>query len=226
MGGLFSSRRKSERQSESAPKKNRIDDTDVAVLDLKAQQDQLTIHKRKLEALVPKDEEAARKLMRDKRDKKLILLALKKKKHHISLIDDTDGHILRLQEMISNIEMQRVQADVVKALSSGVGAMKILQKECSSDYVAQLMDENADQQAMVEEIGQLLGAAGINDVDVDADYAAIEAALELEAAADTIEKMPVAPVDLPDVAPTVATTEPEVATNAESPKQERQAELA
>jgi len=220
MGSFFSSRRLSERHSQSQPKKNRIDNTDVAVLDLKAQQDQLTIHKRKLEAMVPKDEEAARKMMRENRDKKVIMLALKKKKHHLSLIDDTEGHIERIREMISNIEMQRVQADVVKALSSGVGAMKILQKEVNSDYVAQLMDENSDQQAMVEEIGQMLNASGITDDDVDKEYAEIKKMLELEAAADTIEQMPVEPVDLPDVTPAVPTAE------AESPKNERQAELA
>lgn len=209
MGGLFS--KKKDRDSrEQRP--DRVDDTDKALLDLKMQCDQLVMHKRKLEKIVVKDEEAARKMMRDGRDKKVIMLALKKKKHHQGLVDDTTGHVMKIQELVSNVEMQKINQNVVEALSGGVGALKVLQKECNADMVQDLLDENADQQAMVEEIGALLGQQGINDEDVDEEYAQIEEMLGLEAAAEQIEKMPVKPANLPEVEPAAAdpvTAEPE-----------------
>eukprot|EP00397_Hematodinium_sp_SG-2012_P024766 GEMP01025816.1.p1 GENE.GEMP01025816.1~~GEMP01025816.1.p1 ORF type:complete len:219 (+),score=65.95 GEMP01025816.1:99-755(+) len=216
MGALFSSSRSIERKN----KQNRVNETDKAILELKSQNDQLVVHKRKLEKLIPLDEDAARKLMRDKRDKKLILLALKKKKHHLALIDETQGHISKVQELISNVEMQLIHKNLTDALSTGVGALKELQKECSADYVAMILEENDEQREAVQEIGELLGQKGITDDDADiaAEYQQIEEMLGLAAASEAIDAMPVAPPNLPAIEPeAVAPTPADTAERAMEP---------
>ncbi|CEM02551.1 unnamed protein product [Vitrella brassicaformis CCMP3155] len=179
-------------------KPDRITDSDRAVLDLKAQRDQLQIHKRKLQSTISSDLSAAKRFIETKK-KSLALLALKKKKHHETLIDQCDQHLLKIAELISNVEYAQVQETLVKALEVGNAAMKKMQQEISLDYVERLVEESEEARAYQQEVNAMLFKDGITDQDTDvlADLRRIE---EEEAQA-VIENVPSPPTaELPPAA--------------------------
>ncbi|KAF4662171.1 Charged multivesicular body protein 6 [Perkinsus chesapeaki] len=200
MGGIFSRRRRSEEEERTAKKKGRTDDNDRAILDLKVQRDQLEIHRRKLRVQVSLDEQAARKCVRE-RNKQVALLALRKKKHHEQLLDETEGYLSKVAELIGSVEMARVQADVVSALAAGTKALKDIQKEIGGvEYVDQLLQDNAEAQAEMAEISSALSGVGVPEDDEEC-LAELNRINE-ELAVDT--ELPSAPkTPLPEKAPVV-----------------------
>ena len=90
-----------------------------------------------------------------KEDKKaMALLALKRRKQQGDLIQQTEEHLLKVNGLISNVEMASMQAELVKALAAGNEALRRMQSEVSVDYVSQLMDENSELQYDVSEVGR------------------------------------------------------------------------
>eukprot|EP00386_Alphamonas_edax_P010758 GDKI01034481.1.p1 GENE.GDKI01034481.1~~GDKI01034481.1.p1 ORF type:complete len:370 (-),score=100.41 GDKI01034481.1:599-1708(-) len=202
MGNWFGSKHK-DKQPLVERKQDRITDADRAMLDLKAQKDQLVIHRRKLEALIPKDIAAA-KLFIEQKKKQLALLALRKKKQHEQMVEQCYNHLHQVEEMIAQCENAQMQQNFVQALAAGNSALKQFQKEVTIDSVQQLKDDMDEAAAHVQEIDQLLCAAGIpqDDEAVLAELARIEEEEALEISA----QVPSAPVT---ALPTVAAAETE-----------------
>jgi len=82
-----------------------------------------------------------------------------------------------------------MQADIVKALESGNQALKKIQAEVSVDYVSKLMDENAELQSEVTEIGQMLSSVQTEDPELFDEYQKLEAQVAL----DKISEVPNVP---------------------------------
>jgi len=161
-----------------------INDDDCALLDLKAQRDQLVGHRKRVTKLVAKDEENARSFVQAGR-KEFAMLALRKKRMHEQMVVDCETHVTRVDEMIDHIESAQVQAQVVAALKTGVDTLKKIQREIGGvDYVQKLMDEHADLAEMQQEINQELAGAGV--ASDDAEFAAELARLEAEHAASVL----------------------------------------
>uniref|UniRef100_A0A0G4FT67 Charged multivesicular body protein 6 n=1 Tax=Chromera velia CCMP2878 TaxID=1169474 RepID=A0A0G4FT67_9ALVE len=189
MGNLFGKRRR-----QSDPGDEKITDADRAILDLKNQKDQLTIHKRKLAALIPKDVEAAKKMIAEGR-KQLALLALRKKKHHEKLVQDCENHLMMVEEMIGRVEMQQLESVTVSALAAGNTAVKKYREEVTVDYVANLVDESEEGRLHVQEIDAELARAGVT-ADDSAVLEELRQIEELEALneVDKLPSVPAAPV--------------------------------
>ena len=141
-----------------------------------------------------------------KEDKKaMALLALKRRKQQGDLIQQTEEHLLKVNGLISNVEMASMQAELVKALAAGNEALRRMQSEVSVDYVSQLMDENSELQYDVSEVGRMLSEAQSEDPDVFAEYEKLEA----EIALDIASALPAVPsAVLPEgvaVVPTIST---------------------
>ena len=141
-----------------------------------------------------------------KEDKKaMALLALKRRKQQGDLIQQTEEHLLKVNGLISNVEMASMQAELVKALAAGNEALRRMQSEVSVDYVSQLMDENSELQYDVSEVGRMLSQAQSEDPDVFAEYEKLEA----EIALDIASALPAVPsAVLPEgvaVVPTIST---------------------
>jgi len=161
-----------------AGRNDAVDDDDMALLDIKAQRDQLQGQRRRLHAQLSRDDEAARTLVRNGK-KPQAMLALRTKKLHQQLADECEQHLLRLEELIEQIEMARMQRDTVQALALGTTTLKRIQKEIGGvDRVQMIMDESQDAVADQQELNEALSGAGI--LDSDAEALAELARLEME----------------------------------------------
>lgn len=202
MGGLFGKGKRADReratanasQSSPAAPPPQVDESDIGVLELKLQRDQIVAQKRKVTKQVERDTQAARDAV--KQDKKSVaMLALRKKKFHEQLLQDCEAHLLKIDELISSVEMAKVQKEVVEAMKAGTATLKKIQQEIGgADYVAKVMDDSAEAMAEMKEINDLLAGEGVaaDDADALAEYAMLEelAAKEKLAAA--------APAPVPD----------------------------
>ena len=119
----------------------------------------------------------------------MALLALKRRREQGLLIEQTEAHLLRVNELISNVEMASVQAEVLKALEAGNSALRSLQSAVSLESVSRLVNENEDLQAEVREISEMLTMAGSEDPSLVAEFERIEAAVAAELA-DTLPPAP------------------------------------
>ena len=117
----------------------------------------------------------------------LALMALKRRKRHEALIHQTEEHIARVNQLISNVEMATIQAEVVKALEAGNLALKSLQSAVSVELAARVIDENNELQGEVREISEML--AGADDPSLVTEFARIEA----QVAADLLMSVPSPP---------------------------------
>merc|ERR1719198_295645 len=165
-----------------------VDDNDRAILDIKVQRDQLLMHQRKVQQRLASDEEALRCLVRSKR-KPQAMLALRRKKQHEQLAADCEGHLLRLEELIDQIEAARVQQGVVEALATGVATLKRVQQETGGvDYVQKLLDERDDLLDQQQELADVIGSgAAAEDPEVLAEFARLEAAVAAEPAQNKLQ---------------------------------------
>eukprot|EP00929_Paragymnodinium_shiwhaense_P121499 TRINITY_DN9375_c0_g1_i1.p1 TRINITY_DN9375_c0_g1~~TRINITY_DN9375_c0_g1_i1.p1 ORF type:complete len:289 (+),score=105.02 TRINITY_DN9375_c0_g1_i1:164-1030(+) len=168
-------------QHASAPGNNaaaNVTDDDRAMLDIKVQRDQLLGHKRRFERQLAKDEEAARSLVASGK-KTLAMVALRKKKQHQQLVVDVEQHLLKLEELLDNIEMAKIQKETVDALAAGVKTLKRVQQSIGdAAYVEQLLDERDEAMAAQQEISDALSGAGIavDDAEALAELEKLEAA--------------------------------------------------
>mmetsp|Transcript_90168 Transcript_90168/g.209783 ORF Transcript_90168/g.209783 Transcript_90168/m.209783 type:complete len:243 (+) Transcript_90168:43-771(+) len=159
-----------------------VDEHDMALLDLKVQRDQLFGHRRRFEAMLERDEAAARDCIRQSR-KTQAMLALRKKKMHDQLLNECLSHLARIDELIENIEITRIQQQSIQALAAGVATMKKMQKETGGvDYINQLMDDRQEAIEAQRELNEALAGAGVgtDDADALAEYARLEEALARE----------------------------------------------
>ncbi len=124
------------------------------------------------------------------------LLALRSRNHYSTLLEQCEGHLLQINQLISNIEIASLQNEVVAVLETGTLALKVLQKEISIDYVERLLQENADATDAVKEVGELLASAGETTVDGNLLQSELKR-LEEEVAFEKSDAMANAPTALP-----------------------------
>ena len=106
--------------------------------------------------------------------KSLALLALRRKKAQQQLLNQTEEHLLQVNQLISNVEVASLQIQVVKALESGTLALKALQSEVSTDYVAELIDQNSALRADLGEVNDLLNNLQSSDPEVYEEFRKLE----------------------------------------------------
>lgn len=130
-----------------------ISDHDRAVLDLKHARDTLKQQQKKLEGSMARETEVARQLLR-KGNKQGALVVVKKKKLQQTLLDKTLVQLDNVQQLLEQIDFAKVNAQVFESLKAGKNALEQLNAVMSVEDVEKLLEENADQMAVAEEIDQ------------------------------------------------------------------------
>jgi charged multivesicular body protein 6 len=179
---------------ESSKQNNVVNDHDRAVLDLKNARDTLKQQQKKLTSVMQREKEVARLLLK-KGDKKGALWVLKKKKLQESMLEKTLIQLDNVQQMIDSISFAQMNALVFESLQKGRDALKDLNSIMSVEDVENLLQENADQIMLAEQLDEAVrqhtgGAMSKEDEDdIAAEY---EKLLELEMLEDG-PKLPDAP---------------------------------
>ncbi|KAI8369340.1 Snf7 family [Radiomyces spectabilis] len=135
--------------------KQKITSQDKAILDLKVQRDKLKQYQKKINVVVDKELELARRAL-SQGDKRKALLALKKKKYQEQLLEKTEEQLMTLEGMTQSIEYALVEKQVLEGLKHGNDVLKEIHKEMSVEDVERIMDDTADAIAYQNEIDELL----------------------------------------------------------------------
>ena len=122
---------------------------------LKKQRDQLKQYQKKINGVLEKDRQMAKKLLQEgKRDRAKLLL--RKKKFQEGLLDKTDGQLDNLERLVHDLEFAQVEKQVLDGLKIGNEALKKANAVFSIEEIEQIMDDTAEAIAKQKEIDELL----------------------------------------------------------------------
>jgi len=148
MGNLFGTQKK----------KTRITEQDKAILQLKKQRDMLKQYQKRIEAVMDKDRELARKLLQGGMKERAKLL-LKKKRYQEQLLQRTDGQLSNVEQLVNDLEFTQVEMKVLDSLKLGNQSLKEIQKLFTIEDVERIMDETREGIEKQQEIDDLLSGA-------------------------------------------------------------------
>jgi len=172
--------------------KSRVTEQDKAVLQLKTQRDKLKQYQKKIQINLDKEKELAKKLIKEGRKDRALLL-LKKKRAQESMLAKTDTQLDNIEQLCGSLEFAQIESKVVEGLKAGNESLKQLQKMMSLEDVEKIMEETQEAVEYQNEIDALISGANLTEEDEDAIMAEL----------DEITK-----VDLPEV-PSERIPEPE-----------------
>ena len=142
----------------SKKKESRITDQDKAILNLKKQRDQLKQYQKKIQGVLEKEKELAKKLLKEgKKDRAKLLL--RKKKFQEGLLEKTDGQLDNLERLVQDLEFSQVEQQVLDGLKEGNAALKKANEMFSIDEVEQIMLDTQESVDKQREIDELLSGA-------------------------------------------------------------------
>ncbi|KAJ2709859.1 Vacuolar protein sorting-associated protein 20 [Coemansia spiralis] len=174
--------------------KNRVTAQDRAILDMKVQRDKLRQFQKRVHAVLDREDQLARELLR-RGDRKRALLALRRRKYQEQMILTTDQQLSNLEQLMGTIEFSLLQKDVLFGLAQGNRVLAQLNNEMRIEDVERLAEETADAIAYQEEVSEVLRANMSAE-----DEEAVERELELleRQEADRLQlSMPHAPSHVP-----------------------------
>lgn len=204
MGHLFSKR------------KSRVTEHDKALLQLKTTRDKIHQYQKRSEATVEKDRQLAKKLIRDGKKERALLL-LRKKKFIEEQLKKTDGTLDNIEKMIQDIEFSQIEMQVVDSLKIGNESLKQINAMLSIEDVEHILDETQEAVEKQREIDALLSGGLLTEEDETAAEEELDAII-----ADAIQKrLPEAPTDVENpevVLPDVPETLPEAEKKAQKEK--------
>ncbi|CEP02253.1 Snf7 [Plasmodiophora brassicae] len=152
MGGIFT---KKAARRPAPPPKAAISDRDKAVYDLKVQRDRLKKFIVKNDALVVRETEVARELVKAKQKEKAKLV-LRKKRLHESMIEKSMAKMANIEELVNSIQFAEITAQVFAALKEGNEALQSINAQMDIDDVDKLMEDTAEAVAYQEQISEML----------------------------------------------------------------------
>jgi len=162
----------------SKKKESRITDQDKAILNLKKQRDQLKQYQKKIQSVLEKEKELAKKLLKEgKKDRAKLLL--RKKKFQEGLLEKTDGQLDNLERLVQDLEFSQVEQQVLDGLKEGNAALKKANEMFSIDEVEQIMLDTQESVDKQREIDELLSGA-LTQEDEDDVMAELDKLLEVE----------------------------------------------
>lgn len=139
----------------SKPKRKKISAQDQAILDLKIQRDRLRQYQKRIAVIVDRENEVARQCLLNN-DKRRALLALKKKRLQLSMLEQTDMHLIKIEQLTQAVEFAIVEKQVIQRLKEGNDVLTALNKEMSLENVEKLMADTADAIEYQNEISNAL----------------------------------------------------------------------
>jgi len=140
------------------PKVSRITEHDRAVLQMKQQRDTLKRYQQRVEKLLEKERELAKRLLSEnKRDKAKLLL--RKKKYQTEQLGRTEASLDTIEKLIQDLEYTQIETKVIEGLKVGNIALKRANELLNIDQIEQLLDETKEGIDKQREISDLLSGA-------------------------------------------------------------------
>ncbi|XP_050535902.1 charged multivesicular body protein 6 [Daktulosphaira vitifoliae] len=140
------------------PKTSRITDYDRAVLQMKQQRDTLKRYQLRVELLLDKEKELAKKLIKENKKEKAKLL-LRKKKYQTEQLERTEAALDTVEKLIQDLEYTQIESKVIESLKIGNNALKKANELLNVEEIEQLLDETRDGIEKQKEITDLLSGA-------------------------------------------------------------------
>ncbi|CAG0879734.1 unnamed protein product [Darwinula stevensoni] len=139
----------------SKKKVTRVTDQDRAVLQLKKQRDQLRSYQRRIQSVMEKDRNIARRLLQEGNRERAKLL-LKKKRHQETLLIRTEGLLENLELMVHDVEFAQINLQVMEGLQQGNEALKQMNSMLSMEDVERILEETQEGVEKQRELDALL----------------------------------------------------------------------
>lgn len=120
---------------------------------------------------------------------------MKKKKYQEKLLDQTEGQLLNVEDLIRSIENAVIQKKVLDCFEMGTKTLKELSQEMSIDRIELLMEETQEAMAYQDQIAQTLSGK-LNNQDDESINAEIDAMMAHydDSVIDQLKKLPDAPI--------------------------------
>mmetsp|Transcript_36087 Transcript_36087/g.60822 ORF Transcript_36087/g.60822 Transcript_36087/m.60822 type:complete len:255 (-) Transcript_36087:13-777(-) len=183
MGNSFTSSKKHSKGNLSCeqwartetPGASKVTEVDRAILDLKVQKRKLTEYQKRVESSAQQAEARAKEYVASK-NRARALTELRKKKYMDQTVQRVDDQLLRLEEMVLNIQQSVQTAQVVDRLKQGALALKEVQKGLRVEEVDALMDATSEAHSNLQQVNELLsqGLTAEDDVATEAELAMLE----------------------------------------------------
>jgi len=183
------------------PKVSRITDHDRAVLQMKQQRDTLKRYQQRVEKLLEKERELAKKLLSENKREKAKLL-LRKKKYQTEQLERTEASLDTIEKLIQDLEYAQIEAKVIEGLKVGNVALKKANELLNVEQIEQLLDETKEGIDKQREISDLLSGA-LSSEDEEAVEAELNELITVEHQ-KVIDTLPTVPSDdLPVTVPEI-----------------------
>ncbi|CAD7961391.1 unnamed protein product, partial [Amoebophrya sp. A120] len=173
MGGRHSKDDKPGNPNQKNKPVSRTTDQDRTLLQLKLQRDDLNKQKKRFANLIEEEAIIVNTCLREKK-KQLALFHLKKKTIHGKMLTNCDNALLKLLELIDNVELLQMQQSVVQAMQVGNDMLKKMRKEVSVEKVEDLLEDAEELREWNAEINAVMAQYGVSEEDIDAELAMIE----------------------------------------------------
>ncbi|XP_061782787.1 charged multivesicular body protein 6 [Nerophis lumbriciformis] len=154
-------------------KQSRVTEQDKAILQLKQQRDKLRQYQKKINLQLEKERLLAKKLLRDGKKERALLL-LKKKRYQDQLLDKTEKQISNLERLVQDLEFVQIEKKVLDGLKVGNECLKKMHEVMSIEDVERILDETQDAVDYQRQIDDML-AGSLSQEDEDAVLAELEA---------------------------------------------------
>eukprot|EP00300_Choanocystis_sp_HF-7_P030318 c39130_g1_i1.p1 GENE.c39130_g1_i1~~c39130_g1_i1.p1 ORF type:complete len:239 (+),score=44.57 c39130_g1_i1:89-805(+) len=171
---------------------NELSDKDRAKLELKTQRDKLKKYRAKTLQMIERQTEMAKQLaLEGHRDR--ALLCLKRKRYQQTMLDNAEGMMNNLEEMIDQVEAAAFQAEVFQALKQGTETLKAINAQMDLDEIENLMLDTREAVEYQQRVSEAI-SGGISDMDQDEIDAELDA---IAAEAIGFPKVPTTPLVAP-----------------------------
>ena len=207
--GLFNSKQKDDPVKKTPSifdQSNEMTALDKAKLDVRKGKVRLSKWQKYLEKETGRLQESAKALMRaGKREKAIVVLKLKKMK--VNALSTSQDQMLNLENLLLQIEQEELSMEMVQAVKKGTEALDIIHQVMSVEHVEQLMEDNEEALAKVQEIDDLLTNSdySIDEFELEKELAGLETgATRTEA---VLPSMPKVPSEKPTLSPEANATQ-------------------
>eukprot|EP00347_Sterkiella_histriomuscorum_P011315 403372921 len=189
MGGLFSRKKSSNNQNDNnsnsqnkqainnnnyqQPQKSRVNDTDKAILDIKARLRKLKTYIDKLNIDIDTQDQKIKEHLTQK-SKQRALIALKHKKFLEQQHEKSMGAQVMLLQTIQNVESAQMDVNVFEAMKQGDSVLAELQSKASIEDFEEIYDKMKDHQEMQEKEREFFGQA-LNDEELEDELQKLDA---------------------------------------------------
>ena len=137
---------------------------DRSILNLKTQRRKLNDQRSRLESLNEKERGIVKELL-EKKLKQRALLTLKKVKMQEGQMDKIDTYLMRVEELLVNIETTKETKNLFDTLRMGADALKSAQSQLSLQEVEKLAEDTADAKEYEQRLNQIMGESWTGELD-------------------------------------------------------------